>query len=37
MVTTNLKPTVDIHKQGRKEYKHTTKENNQVTKEEKKE
>ena len=35
MVTTNQKPTIDTQKLERKEHKHTTKENNQITREEK--
>ena len=34
MVTTNQKPTKDTQKLERKELKHTTKENNQTTREE---
>ena len=34
VVTTNQKPTIDTQKLKRKEHKHTTKENHQITKEE---
>ena len=33
MVTTNQKPTIDTQKLERKEYKHKTKENLQITRE----
>ena len=33
MVTTNWKSTIDTQKQERNEHKHTTKENNQTTRE----
>ena len=35
IVTTHQKPTTDVQKLERKEHKHTTKENHQITREEK--